>query len=250
MPDRPIVLVTGASRRAGIGAAIAIAMARSGWDVATTHWRAYDDAMPWGRDKDAPFPNKELTDLGAKTVAIEADLGSIDRPAAIFDEVNESLGPVTALVMAHCHSVAGDILTTSSESFDQHFLINVKAGWLLIREFGSRYSGVPGDGRIIALTSDHVVGNLAYGSSKGALDRIVLAAAEEFADKAITANVINPGPTDTGWMTDQQKKELSSRSPLGRVGTPEDCARLVAFLCSSEGAWITGQLIHSNGGFR
>lgn len=250
MVERPIALVTGASRRVGLGAAIAIALARSGWDVATTHWTAYDEAMPWGKDEDTTALSREVTDLGAKTVAIEVDLGSIDSPAEILDEVNETLGPVTALVMAHCHSVAGDILTTTPESFDQHFLINVKAGWLLIREFGSRYSGRPGDGRIIALTSDHVVGNLAYGSSKGALDQIVLAAAEEFADKGITANVINPGPTDTGWMTDEQKKELAARSPLERVGTPEDCARLVTFLCSAEGAWINGQLIHSNGGFR
>ena len=79
-------------------------------------------------------------------------------------------------------------------------------------------------------------------------DRIVLAAAREFAHLKITANVINPGATDTGWMTEELQAHIGEMTPLARVGRPDDCARLVAFLCSEAGGWINGQLLYSNGG--
>ncbi|MFE9457738.1 SDR family oxidoreductase [Streptomyces californicus] len=106
----------------------------------------------------------------------------------------------------------------------------------------------PATGRIVALTSDHTVGNLPYGASKGALDRITLAAAHELAHLGVTANVVNPGPVDTGWMTDDLRASLVQGTPLGRLGTPRDTAHLVDFLCSPEGQWINGQLLKSNGG--
>ncbi len=98
------------------------------------------------------------------------------------------------------------------------------------------------------MTSDHVAGNLPYGASKSALDRIVLATARELSHLGVTANVINFGATDTGWMTGAQMHEVAQRVPLGHVSTPDDCANLVSFLCSPEGGWINGQLLHSNGG--
>ncbi|WP_228989627.1 SDR family oxidoreductase [Streptomyces sp. DH8] len=106
----------------------------------------------------------------------------------------------------------------------------------------------PATGRIVALTSDHTVGNLPYGASKGALDRITLAAAHELAHLGVTANVVNPGPVDTGWMTDALRETLVRGTPLGRLGTPRDTAHLVDFLCSPQGQWINGQLLKSNGG--
>lgn len=80
------------------------------------------------------------------------------------------------------------------------------------------------------------------------MDRIVLAAAGELADQGVTANAINPGPTDTGWMTEDQKADFARHTPLGRLGVPQDCANLVSFLCSAEGGWINAQLLQSNGG--
>jgi hypothetical protein len=77
--------------------------------------------------------------------------------------------------------------------------------------------------------------------------RAGFAGTREFGSLGITANVINPGATDTGWMSQEQMREFASRIPLGRVSTPSDCAHLVRFLCSADGGWITGQLIHSNG---
>jgi 3-oxoacyl-[acyl-carrier protein] reductase len=246
---RPLALVTGASRRKGIGAAIALELARGGWDVATTFWRAYDETMPWGSDPaDADWLREQLVACGVKTAAVEADLSLVETPPSLFDAVEQAIGPVTALVLCHCQSVDSDILGTTVESFDLHFAVNARASWLLVREFGRRYRGARGRGRIVALTSDHVVNNLPYGASKGALDRIVLAAAWEFRDLGITANVVNPGATDTGWMTASQMAEFARQTAGGRVSLPEDCAHLVGFLCSAEGGWINGQLLHSNGG--
>jgi 3-oxoacyl-[acyl-carrier protein] reductase len=90
-------------------------------------------------------------------------------------------------------------------------------------------------------------GQLAVWASKAALDRIVLVAARELADLRITANVINPGPVDTGWMTSEELQDAAA-SPRGRVGLPNDTAALVSFLCSVDGGWINGQLPYSDGG--
>ena len=246
-----VALITGASRRSGIGAAIALALARVGWDVAITYWRPYDTRMPWGSDPaDVSRLCDQLKAFGAKTATIEADLSSPDTPGDVFEAVERAVGPVTALILSHAESVDSDILTTTVESFDRHFAINARATWLLVREFGRRFRGPQGRGRIVGLTSDHVAGNLPYGASKAALTAIVRAAAKEFGHdgRGITANVIEPGPTDTGWMTSEQIAEFSRRNPQGRVGLPSDCANLVVFLCSAAGGWVNGQLLYSNGG--
>jgi 3-oxoacyl-[acyl-carrier protein] reductase len=247
--SRPVALVTGVGRVAGIGAGIALRLARDGWDVATSHWAAYEDRMPWGRQpSDVESISKSLRDAGASTVALSEDLSDVTSPAELFDGVEASLGAVTALVMCHCESVDSGLLDTTVESFDRHFAVNARACWLLIREFAMRYQGEPGRGRVIALTSDHTAGNLPYGASKGALDRIVTAAARELADLRITSNVINPGPVDTGWMSAELRREILQATPRGRGGRPTDTAALVSFLCSSEGEWVNGQLLYSDGG--
>lgn len=250
MPARPVALITGVGRTAGIGAGIAAQLAASGWDIAFTYWTAYDTRMTWGAEDGAAGAIEGiLTGHGAAAVAIEADLTDTSVPARIFDVAEERLGPVTALVICHCESVASGLLDTTIESFDRHFAVNTRATWLLIREYGQRFRGDPGTGRIISLTSDHTVGNLPYGASKGAADRITLAAAHELAHLGISANVVNPGPVDTGWMTDEIKAGGIRQTPLGRLGTPQDTAQLVDFLCSPRGQWINGQLLMSNGGF-
>jgi 3-oxoacyl-[acyl-carrier protein] reductase len=247
---RPVALVTGVGRTVGIGAGIARSLAASGWDIAFTYWTAYDERMDWGVESGATGEiTAELTALGAAAIPIEADLADTAAPERVFATVEERLGNVTAMVMAHCESVDSSILDTTIESFDRHFAVNARAIWLLIREYARRFGGTPGTGRILALTSDHTVNNLPYGASKGALDRITLAAAHELAHLGVTANVINPGPIDTGWMSDEIRASGVRQTPLGRLGTPQDTGDLVEFLCSPKGGWINGQLLMSNGGF-
>ncbi|MFB6558939.1 MULTISPECIES: SDR family oxidoreductase [unclassified Streptomyces] len=246
---RPIALVTGAGRSAGIGSSVVLDLARSGWDVAFTYWSPYDARMQWGRESGAPEElRSKVTSSGAKTHAVEADLSDPAVPAQLFDGVEGALGNVTALVLCHGESVDSGLLDTTVDGFDLHFAVNARATWLLIREYGLRFRGPHGSGRIVSLTSDHTAGNLPYGASKGAMDRITTAAAHELAHLGVTCNAVDPGPTDTGWMTEGQKADLIRSTPLGRLGVPQDCANLVTFLCSAEGGWINGQLLRSDGG--
>lgn len=104
---------------------------------------------------------------------------------------------------------------------------------LLVQELARRLPG--DDGRVVVFTSDALTENVPYGVSKGALDRIVRAAAVELGSRGIRANCINPGPTETGWISQELRNEVSRRAPLGRPSLPQDSANLVAFLLSKEG---------------
>ena len=241
---RPVALISGASRSAGI----AKKLAADGWDLALSYWLPYDARMPWGQHPDdVSALERDLITLGARIALLPADLEQPAAAAYLLAAANSALGPMSALVLAHCESVNADILTTSIESFDRHFAVNARASWLLIREFALQIPTT--GGRIVALTSDSLEDNLAYGASKAALNRIVLAAARELAPRGILANVVNPGPIDNGWMDDAMRAAVLARQPTGRIGTPRDVADLIAFLLSPAGAWINGQLIKSDGGF-
>lgn len=157
------------------------------------------------------------------------------------------LSDAQALVLSHAHDIESGILNTTAESFDRHTAVNARASLLMIAAFARQVDAT--GGAIVAFTSDHTTGNLPYGASKGALDRIVISAARELGPLRISANVVNPGPIDTGWMDGPTRDQLPAHHPLGRLGTPHDIARVTAFLLSDEGRWISGQLLHADGGF-
>lgn len=246
-----VALVTGVGRLRGIAAAVVRALATDGWDVAGVYLAGYDRRMPWGADDECQSTlQHELDGMGRRYLPIELDLADPAAPVEAFDRAETELGPVGALVVVHTESVTSGLLDTTVESLDRHHAVNVRATWQLIKTFGERYAGETGTGRIVTFTSDHAVGNVAYGATKASADRITDAAAHELGPKGITANAVNPGAVDTGWMDDDLRDQIRDRTPLGRLGTPEDAANLVRFLCSPEGGWINGQLLYSNGGFR
>ncbi|MGI0521343.1 SDR family oxidoreductase [Microbacterium maritypicum] len=216
----PLALITGAARADSIAAGIAPRLRAAGWNVVTSDLHDADHI---------------------------ADLATPEGPETLMAEVNAAHGPVSALILSHAHDVESGILDTTAESFDRHVAVNARASLLLIAAFARQVGD--GGGAIVALTSDHVTGNLPYGASKGALDRLVISAARELGPRGISANVLNPGPIDTGWMDDETRRGLGEMTPLGRLGRPGDIAAVVEFLVSEEGRWISGQLLQSDGAF-
>jgi 3-oxoacyl-[acyl-carrier protein] reductase len=216
------VLLTGAA--GGIAPAVASALEADGWSVATT----------------------DLTG----DVTVTADLADPAAPARVVEAAERALGPLGALVTCHAVSELGGLLDADAAQIDRHLAANVRGTLLLMQAFVRAFRGEAGTGRIVNFTSNPpLLGEIAYAASKGAIEWLTKSAAVELGPRGITVNAVDPGPTDTGWMDDELKARVEQATPLGRAGRPEDAAALVAFLCSPRGAWITGQMLHSDGGF-
>jgi 3-oxoacyl-[acyl-carrier protein] reductase len=251
---RRIAIVTGASRSRGIGAAVCQSLAQAGVDIFFTHWSPYDRLMPWGAEEDEPSHlQKRVQEFGARCEHLMIDLGETDAPQRIMQAVEAQIGPASILVNNATHDdTDAPFDQLDAPTLDAYYAVNIRGTMLLSIEFARRFK-LPEGGRIINLTSGQgrgaMPGKLAYVATKGAIEAFTITLAAEVAPRGITVNAVDPGPTDTGWMTEDLKRELLSRFPMGRLGQPEDAARLITFLASEEARWITGQIIHSTGGF-
>lgn len=254
--NNTITLVTGCSRKAGIGAAIARALARDGFDVFITYFRPYDHVSGLADRADEPEALlADLKEMGIRADSLELDLSDPDAPRRLFDHVETALGTVRVLVNNATYSMRDGIENLTADLLDKHYAVNVRGMALLCAEFVRRYKTHPDEdtyGRIINLSSGQSVGpmpgELAYVATKGAVEAFTVSLSAEVASLGITVNAIDPGCTDTGWIPPDLKSKWEAESPMGRVGTPDDAARLIAFLASPQSAWITGQVIHSRGG--
>jgi 3-oxoacyl-[acyl-carrier protein] reductase len=222
-------------------------------DVLFTHWNPYDRAMPWGGDAEGPETLRdEIRALGVRCDGIEVDQSRPEAATTILAETHARLGAPSVLVNNAAVSTQTDYTTLDAAALDAHYAVNVRTMALLCVEFARHYPGGSG-GRIINLTSGQSIGpmpgELAYAATKGAVEALTVTLSAEVAELGITVNAVNPGPTDTGWMDDDLRAALLLKFPLGRIGQPDDVARLVSFLASDAAEWITGQVIHSEGGF-
>lgn len=248
-----IALVTGASRTIGIGAAICRQLANAGADIAFTHFLAYDQEQ-YGSPADGPDRlREELEATGVRAHDVAWDLSRPGMAGPLLDEVDAALGPVDILVNNAAYSTHDAWDTLTEASLDQHLAVNVRAMAMLTVEFARRFTKGSG-GRVVNFSSGQHLGpmpnELAYATSKGAIIAFTQSIAPDLARLGITANVINPGATDTGWMTDELKAAIVRQAPTGRIGQPEDAARLVGWLATDDAGWITGQVINSEGGIR
>jgi 3-oxoacyl-[acyl-carrier protein] reductase len=240
-------LVTGVSRRAGIGFAIARRLQEVGANVFVQGWTPHDVEQAWGAEPGGT--EGVASELGVDF--IEADFADGDAPARVVAAARSALGgPLDVLVVNHARSGSGSLGDLTAEHLDAFLHENVRASLLLVKEFAAQHEGDAG--RVVLLTSGihrgPMTGELGYAVSKGALLVATSTLAAELAERGITVNCINPGPTDTGWgLADI---DPAGRMPAGRWGEPDDAARLVAWLCSDDARWLTGQAIDSEGGFR
>jgi 3-oxoacyl-[acyl-carrier protein] reductase len=248
-----VAIVTGVSRPNGIGAAISRELVVLGADLFLTGWPAYDESPPEeinhsGLDRLL----SDLRDAGSEVEWIPLDLGLSESPAVLLEAVSSRFGRAHILINNACVSARDSIATLNAAVLDRHYAVNTRAPVLLSVEFVRRFGG-KGARRIISMTSGQMLspmaGEVAYSATKAAVDAFTITFASEVGKHGITVNAIDPGPTDTGWMTHQEQKEFLPRYSLGRLGEPKDAARLVAFLASSAADWITGQIIRSRGGF-
>jgi 3-oxoacyl-[acyl-carrier protein] reductase len=235
----------------GIGVAICRELATLGANLFLTGWPAYDEA----ENDEADQLGRLISDLRGSGLEIEwmpLDLSLPESPTVLLEAVSSRFRRAHMLINNACFWRDDSTATLEAGSLDRHYAVNARAPILLSVEFVRRFAG-KGARRIILMTSGQMLGpmpgSIGYAASKGALDAFTITFAGEVGRHGITVNAVDPGPTDTGWMSHQQKQELLPRYSLGRLGTPKDAARLVAFLVSPEADWITGQINRSRGGF-
>lgn len=210
--------------------------------------------MPWSVGEEEPEAiQTEILKLGARCEKIELDLSDTQAREILFDTVKRTLGSPLVLINNATYSTETTIDSLTESELDKHYAINVKATTLLSLEFIRQFA-FHEHGRIINLTSGQSLGQMpseiAYAITKGAIETLTYTLSQEIASKGITINAVNPGPNDTGWMDEQLRNELIRQFPMKRIGKPTDTAKLVGFLASEEAEWITGQIIHSEGGFK
>lgn len=252
-------LVTGVSRRAGIGYATARRLAALGASLFLHHYTPHDRDQPWGADPDGPQAVVDGVAAGrgddqAAIHHLELDLTAPEAPERLVDSVCAAVGHLDILVCNHARSGGdGPLGTLDAAMLDTHWAVNTRSTILLAQAFAAQHDSRRG-GRIIFMTSGQDLGpmpdEVAYAASKGALASITRTLADHLADRAITVNAVNPGPVDTGYAPPEVHEAVRLRFPQQRWGAPDDPARLIAWLATDDAAWITGQTINTEGGFR
>ena len=274
-------LVTGVSRRRGIGCAIGRRLARDGASVFVSHWGAHDAEQPWGRDDIRAVSAEVRRDLApqARFGELSLDLADPDAPSTLVDAALGLTGTLEILVCNQARSGQdGSMLDMTAQFLDAHYAVNARATVLLTAAFARAFTGQPapqarpGDaaaglglvgehatGRVVWLTSGQarpMPGEVAYAMSKAALAGLVPTAASELLHHGILLNAIDPGPVNTGYLDEATSdrdaavvEQVLAAMPLGRFGLPDDVARLVSWLVGDEGRWVAGQVLTSDSGF-
>jgi 3-oxoacyl-[acyl-carrier protein] reductase len=257
-------IVTGANH--GIGAATAVALAQRGSAVLCTFWRLDDPADPGipqaYRDHRAQGAEAVVAQIradGGRAVAVEADLSDPAKPAPLFDAAEEQLGPVDILVnnatgwLADTFAPSGtdrlgrSLQPVTAATWSQQFTVDALAAALMIGEFARRHiARGAGWGRIVGLTSGADLGfpeEVSYGAAKAAQTNYTMSAALELAPFGITANMVHPPVTDTGWVTGAVREAVSASTTLIHVASPSAVAEVIAYLASDAAALITANVI-------
>ncbi|KAA9394559.1 SDR family oxidoreductase [Kocuria coralli] len=249
------VVVTGVSRRAGIGYATACRLAAYGASVFCHHYSPHDRQQPWGDDDiDAVLDGVRSHLVGDARVAdMHSDLTNADAPELLLSTAAEAFGTVDALICNQALSGSdGPLGELTADMLDRHWAVDSRASLLLAQAFARHHA--PGtQGSIIFMTSGQglgpMPGEVAYAAAKAAIAGITVTIADQLADDGIRVNTVNPGPVDTGYVTDEMWQAIAPMFPLGRYGAPDDPARLISWLVTDEASWITGQVINTEGGF-
>ncbi len=252
-------LVTGASRRGGIGHAVARRLAAYGASVYLHHHVPHDAGMPWGADRPEDVVASVRDALGdpeARVVAGPGDLADPAVPGELVARAADALGGrLDILVANHAQSgFDGSLDEIDTTMLDRHWAVDTRSVLLLVQAHARLRPPGPG-GRVVMMTSGQDIasgmpGEIAYALQKGALASITRSLSTTLVEQGITVNTVNPGPVDTDYLTGEAYQAVADRFPAGRWGMPDDPSRLIAWLATDEASWITGEVINSEGGFR
>lgn len=258
-----VAIITGANNPQGIGAATALAFAREGAKVVLAYKRIpryYDESKADrnGTDRyfkansgDGTVVEEELCKAGAEYLILEKDISLQSDVEEIYAETIKKFGKVDVLVN---NAADGDmdgidtIEKITREVIDDTFGVNVRGSIMMTKEFVKNRGE---SGRVINLSTDAAqvfAGQITYGASKATLEALTRSIALEVAKYSITVNCVAPGPTQTGWISDEFAKEVVPIIPAGKLIEPEDIAQTILFLSSEQAKMITGQVIKVSGG--
>jgi 3-oxoacyl-[acyl-carrier protein] reductase len=238
-----VAVVTGSSQ--GIGLATAERLARNGADI-VINYRSKPEAAATARTG--------IESLGRRCIAIQADVSKEEDVTRLFAEANQELGPVTILINNAGTTRDKLILQMTLQDFEHIIDANLRSAFLCTKAvlrsmMKARWGRIVNVSSVAGLLGS--AGQANYAASKAAIMALTMSTAREMASRNITANAIAPGyiPTElTSTLTDQQRKFIMESTPLGRFGSTEDIAAAIAFLCSPESSFITGQILCVDGG--
>jgi 3-oxoacyl-[acyl-carrier protein] reductase len=262
--SRHTAIVTGANH--GIGAATAIALAAGGCAVLLAYWRLSDPVDPGipqayrdNRAAGADAVAQRIVAAGGSAIAVEADLTDRAVPAALFDLAEQQLGPVDILINnatgwladtftpATADRMGRSLQPVSEASWTQQFQVDAMASALLITEFARRHVARGATwGRIIGLTSGSALGfpeEVSYGAAKAAQENYTMSAAMELGRYGITANMVHPPITDTGWVNDALREAVANEPRPMHIASPAEVAEVIAYLASDAAALITANVL-------
>lgn len=236
------VLVTGGSR--GIGRAIVTRLAGEGASVVFSYLHDRDAA-----DRVAG----EVAEAGGQAFAVRADQGSVADLRRLFAAADERLDGLDVVVCNAGSVEPTPINDVTEELYDRYMAVNARGPFFIIQHAGRILRD---GGRIICISTEntrmHAPGTALYTAAKGALEHFTTVAALEFGRRGITANAVAPGATDTDLLRSANPGDtfegVVAETALGRLGQPDDIARVVAFLAGPDSGWITGQVLRADGG--